>query len=315
MQTPWRPRLDADGLRRRADALAAIRQFFADRSVLEVDTPVLGVHGVTDPHLGNLTTHSVDGTWALQTSPEAAMKRLLASGSGPIYQLGPAFRNDPAGQFHRCEFTLLEWYQPGFNAAALMHEVEALVRYLADSAPATHFSDYASCFLSRCGVAHDTDTPGLRRRATELGLNQADQWGRAELVDWLFACCVQTNLDGLHFVTGYPADQAVMATLDADNPGRSTRFELFWDGVELANGWVELTDAHEQSRRFDQDNLRRQALGQTAVPIDNLLLAALRSGVPDCAGVALGVDRLLMQAWGATNLDAVRPFSDAPATG
>lgn len=315
MPTSWRPRLDAGGLRRRADALAAIRRFFADRKVLEVDTPVLGVHGVTDPHLDNLTTQSADGAWALQTSPESAMKRLLASGSGPIFQLAPAFRNDPTGRVHRCEFTLLEWYRPGFDSTALMQEVEALARQLSTSAPATQTSDYACCFAACCGVAHDADTASLRQCAADLGLDNADQWGRGELVDWLFASRVQPTLDGLHFVTGYPADQAVMATLDTVNPDRSSRFELFWDGVELANGWVELTDSQEQARRFDQDNARRRALGLSPIQRDDLLLAALRSGMPDCAGVALGVDRLLMQAWGAASLDEVRPFSDAPLQG
>ncbi|MBR9813413.1 EF-P lysine aminoacylase GenX [bacterium] len=313
MQPDWRPKLDANGLRRRGAALADIRRFFADGGVLEVDTPVLAPYGVTDPHLGNLTTHAPDGTWALQTSPESAMKRCLAAGSGPIYQLGPAFRDDPSGRLHRSEFTLLEWYRPGFRVDALMREVEALVRQLASHAPAATALDYGDCFLRYCGVAHDVGTVELRQCAEQHGLNNAASWARAELIDWLFSCCVQAQLPGLCFVVAYPADQAVMATLDPNKPGRSTRFELFWDGVELANGWVELADAAEQAQRFDEDNARREALGLPSIPVDELLLAALRAGLPPCAGVALGVDRLLMQAWGADSLAAVRPFSDAPS--
>lgn len=310
MSQRWRPALDAAGLRRRADALAQLRSFFAQRGVMEVDTPLLGPYGVTDPHLGNLTASTPDGTLALQTSPESAMKRCLAAGSGPIFQLGSAFRRDPNGRLHRSEFTLLEWYRPGFSAADLMQEIEALVHQVAASAPAAEHRDYGSAFASACGVPYSAEPAKLRERAAALGLNDAAQWAHPELVDWLFASCVQPSLDGLCFVTNYPADQAVMARLDADTPGRSTRFELFWDGIELANGWEELADAREQARRFDADNDRRMALGLDVVAPDALLLAALAEGLPACAGVALGVDRLLMKVWGADSLDAVRPFSD-----
>ena len=278
-----------------------------------MDTPVLGAYGVTDPQLGNLTTRDAFGrSWALQTSPESAMKRCLAGGSGPIFQLGPAFRDDDHGQLHRCEFTLLEWYRPGYTAAELMDEVIALVRHIAANAPADTARDYGEAFEACCGIAHTAGPKQLAEAARKWGLDQDQAWPREALIDWLFASCVQPQLHGLTFVTAYPADQAVMATLDPGQPGRSSRFELFWDGVELANGWVELTDAAEQAQRFADDNRQRAELGKPQVSMDALLLDALRAGLPGCAGVALGVDRLLMQAWSASSLADVRPFSDLP---
>lgn len=307
----WRPALDGAGLRRRAQALAEIRAFFRQRDVLEVDTPVLGAFGVTDPHLSNLWTRTADGRrLALQTSPESAMKRCLAAQSGPIFQLGPAFRDDESGRLHSTEFTLLEWYRPGLDTDALMDEITALVSRLAGRPLPDVRIDYGDAFAEHSGVAHDAPTAALARAAERFGLGgQGGLPDRADLCDGLFAFAVQPRLgSGLVYVTRYPMEQAAMAAPDPDKPSRSLRFELFWDGLELANGWQELTDAAQQARRFEADRQRRARLGRPDVQADTLLLAALEQGLPDCSGVALGVDRLLMRLWGAESLDAVRPF-------
>lgn len=306
----WRPRLTPDGLRRRAEALAAVRAFFDARGVLEVDTPVLARFGVTDPQLQNLTTRTSDGRLHhLQTSPEAAMKRCLAAGSGPIYQLGPAFRDGESGRRHSAEFTLLEWYRPDIDPSGLMDEITALIAQLSGTTPPEQRVAYADAFLAACGVPHDAPTSDLRRVGEPLLGALARTLDHAELCDALFSMQVQPALgEGLVYVTGYPAEQAAMATLDPAQPSRSTRFELFWSGLELANGWQELADPVEQRQRFEADCARRRDKGWPEPALDTPLLAALASGLPACSGVALGLDRLFMRLWGAESLADVRPF-------
>jgi lysyl-tRNA synthetase class 2 len=265
-------------LRARAELLAGIRAFFAERDVLEVQTPVLSAHTVTDL---NIESMAVGSHGYLQTSPEYHLKRLLAAGAPSLYQLGPVFRAGETGRLHNPEFILLEWYRLGFDDQALMGEVAELVDQVLGE---DHYSYH------RYG-----DLVGdLDRAPEELDL---------ALVDALQALGA-----GRHFVTHYPADQAALARLHPDDPSVAARFELVVDGVELANGYHELTDAEEQRRRFAGDIEQRRLAGKVEPTIDESFLAALDSGLPDCAGVALGVDRLLMLQQGASSLAEIMAF-------
>jgi lysyl-tRNA synthetase class 2 len=310
--TDWRPGAGRVALEARAGLFADIRSFFHDRGVLEVDTPLVASYGVTDPAIEPLRVSSGDAhPRFLQTSPEFAMKRLLAAGSGPMYQLGKAFRAGEVGPRHNPEFTLLEWYRPGFDLAALIAEVAALVEAcLGRSGHAVH--SYRELFLGHLGIDPlEADTALLRdyaRARIDCGDLELDRDG---WLDLLMSHCVEPALaaEGLVFVTDYPPSQAALArTVERDGALVGERFELYVDGLEIANGYRELLDADELARRAVADNRRRAAMGLEPQELDPRLLAAMRAGLPDCSGVALGVDRLLMRKLGASSLDEVQPF-------
>ena len=240
------------------------------------------------------------------------MKRLLAAGSGPIYQIAKAFRRGEAGRRHNPEFTMLEWYRPGFDDEALMAEVDALVRQVLSTPPAAHVP-YGDLFMRHLGVdAHRADAAALREAAARCGIT-APELGEARdgWLDFLWSHAVEPHLGGDGrplFVIDYPASQAMLARLRPGSPPVAARFELYLHGVELANGFHELADPEEQRRRFEADNAERRAAGLSAMPLDEYLLAALAHGLPDCSGVALGVDRLLMLRLGARDIAEVLAF-------
>ena len=294
----WRPSCDLATMRERGRALAAVRAFFAERGVLEVQTPVLGAHTVVDPMIESMAT--LDGRF-LQTSPEYHMKRLLAAGVPSIYQIAPAFRAGEAGRLHNPEFTMLEWYRVGFDAPALMREVTALVDVLLGAAPYAHRT-CAALLRARFDVDQD-DAAALVETGAALGLAAPTP---EEAFDLALADALGSESAPRVFVTGFPADQAALARLGPD--GRAVRFELIVDGVEVANGYHELTDADELARRFDADAVRRRARGKQPVAPDSALLAAQRHGLPDCAGVAMGLDRLLMLKLDASSIADVMAF-------
>jgi lysyl-tRNA synthetase class 2 len=319
----WRPTAALDTLRLRAGLLATVRAFFAARGVLEVETPCLGAAAVTDPHLHSVAAR-LGGAGAggpergryLQTSPEYAMKRLLAAGLGPIYQLARAFRDGEAGRHHNPEFTLLEWYRPGFDHHRLMDEVEELVGAVL-GAPAAERLTYAEAFRSRAGVDPFADPVArLAEAAREAAGGAVPELGedRDAWLDLLMAVSVAPALGRGRpaFVHDFPASQAALARvrepIPEGGPAVAERFELFVEGIELANGFHELADPAEQRRRFEADLARRRARGLPEPPIDERLLAALATGLPDCSGVALGFDRLVMLAAGASTLAEVVAF-------
>lgn len=268
-------------LRARARMLGDIRAFFAARDVLEVETPALGRHTATDAALDSFETAS---RW-LQTSPEHHMKRLLAAGAPSIYRLGPVFRAGESGHWHNAEFTMLEWYRLGFDAEALMAEVAALVDALLDKAAyrrETCAAILEARFGSACATAAEAEA-----KARALGLATG---GAEDAADLLLAEALAAQ-PGRCFVTEFPGRMAALAALD-DN-GTAARFELLVDGVEVANGYRELRDPAELARRMAADNARRAKLGRPPVAPDDALAAAHRHGLPACAGVAVGVDRLL----------------------
>lgn len=323
----WRPDADTDTLRARARALRAAREFFDARDVLEVETPALASHGVTDPHIDGITARLdalPDRELHLQSSPEYAMKRLLAAGSPDIYQVCRVYRDGELGRRHRPEFTMVEWYRRGFS---LMDMIDETCRFIAElfaasanialPTDANRFR-YDQVFAAATGLDPlAADVEALRRRARELvpGLSEATCAGlgddRTAWLDLLMGYVVLPNLPAgsLAVIHHYPAGQAALARLDPDDARFAERFEISYDGIELANGYHELADAAEQRCRFDADRRRRAALGRPDVGADERLLAALDHGLPDCCGVAVGFDRGLMCALGADSIDDVISFS------
>jgi len=313
----WRPAAGASALRLRARLLALTREFFGSRGVLEVETPLAVSHGVTDVQIASLQLAGPSPRF-LQTSPEYAMKRLLAAGSGDIYQVSKVFRAGERSPLHNPEFTMVEWYRLGMSMAQIMDETAALASALlregwdGAAAPVEHLS-YQQAFARELeldplavGIAD------LRRRCAQLGLAGADSNSttRDDLLDFLVATQIGPRLGGgrLTLLHHYPASQAALAQLDAEDPRTALRFELYARGVELANGYVELADAAEQSRRFAADRRQRLERGLPEITPDENLLAALAHGLPPCAGVAMGFDRVAMLAAGAASIDAVLAF-------
>ncbi len=304
----WQPSASIPALKQRAKIIQVIRHFFAEKNVLEVETPLLATSGVTDLHLENLTSEFNgpgfnDGlTLYLQTSPEYAMKRLLAAGSGCIYQICKAFRNDESGRFHNPEFTMLEWYRVGFDHFMLMDETEQLLKLVLNCLPAERLT-YQQAFLKFTSI--DPLDTSINQLKTFLKSNdQADLAdileSETDLLQWIFTDFIEPEIgqEAPCFIYHFPAAQASLAKLSRTDNRVADRFEVYFKGIELANGFHELTDKAEQQKRFEQDNRLRIDNGKTEKPIDQHLLAALENGLPDCAGIALGIDRLIMLALG-----------------
>lgn len=314
MPANWQPAASFDMLRRRAGLLTQVRSFFAERGVLEVETPLLAAHATTDLHLHSFELRDAEPGLPrfLQTSPEYAMKRLLAAGSGPIFQLGRAFRAGERGRLHNPEFTILEWYRPGFDHHALMDEVEMLLAVVAGTGAAERIA-YGPLLETRVGVdPHRAGVAELADAGRRHGIDIAggdlerDAW-----LDLLMTHVIEPTLGcgPPTFVYDYPASQAALARLRGqDGVEVAERFEVYLEGTELANGFNELADPAEQRRRFESDRAQRRARGLPVPKIDERLLAALDAGLGDCAGVALGIDRLLMVMAGAGHIDEVLAF-------
>ncbi len=306
----WRPTANKQRLKARAKLLQAIRTYFASHKVLEVETPIISAAANTDPAIESIKTH--DGHY-LRTSPEFALKRLLAAGVGDIYELGRVFRAGESGRNHNPEFTMLEWYRTGFDYHRLMDEVADLVRFCGNGMfehwPVSRLSyrqlfrnfleidPFSTNIKSLCSVAkaHGIDDIGLDKK----------QW-----LDLLISVVIQPALPAktLTFVYDFPSDQAALARIRPGPPPLAERFELYLGQTELANGYQELTDADEQRQRFKSENAIREKHGQPIYPSDHHLVMALTQGMPECAGVALGVDRLLMVIESCNCLDEVTAF-------
>ncbi|HDR1338429.1 TPA: elongation factor P--(R)-beta-lysine ligase [Pasteurella multocida] len=315
-QENWQPSASIENLLARANIIAEIRRFFTDRGLLEVETPVLSEFGVTDVHLSTFNTTFISPTaekskalW-LSTSPEYHMKRLLAAGSGPIFQLCHVFRNEEAGQRHNPEFTMLEWYRPHFDMYRLINEVDDLLQQILDCKPTESLS-YQFVFQEYVGLDPlSAEKAELVAKAKQYHLQQAEQEDRDTLLQFLFSTVVEPNIGKENPVAVYhfPATQAALAQISSEDHRVAERFEFYYKGLELANGFHELTDVNEQLHRFEQDNVQRQKMGLPQRQIDKRLLGALQAGVPNCSGIALGVDRLLMIALGANAIHEVMAF-------
>ncbi|MDO6565367.1 EF-P lysine aminoacylase EpmA [Amphritea sp. 1_MG-2023] len=323
MSEQWRATASIENLQRRADILAQIRAFFAARDVLEVETPLMMSAAVSDPYIDTIECRyqplpgQQEQTRYLQSSPEYAMKRLLASGSGAIYQICKAFRNGECGRRHNPEFTMLEWYRPGFDHHQLMDEVEALLGPIIGFSDFTRIS-YTELFQQYLKIDLQTVTVSELTAITRQHIEvQMEDDNRDNWLNLLMSHVIEPQLkdQGAVFVYDYPVSQAALARTAQNAEGQwiACRFELFIAGVELANGYFELTDSSEQHRRFQQDMEQRRAEGLPLRPTDQQLVAALKSGLPTCAGVAIGVDRLVMQVLGTQRISDVigLPFERA----
>ncbi|MEN8410020.1 EF-P lysine aminoacylase EpmA [Acinetobacter bereziniae] len=319
MMTNFKPTCDLQALKARAKLYQQIRQFFEQRDVLEVETPILSQAGVTDVHLASIQAQRhLQGkklTHYLQTSPEFAMKRLLASGSGAIYQICKVFRDDEHGRKHNSEFTMLEWYRPHFSLKDLMFEVTDLLNVVL----AERFGDvrptvlsYKHAFIDRLDLNPLKATLSeLKDAAHRVGINLDLGDDRLAYIDLLFSHMVEPSLgfDTPVFLTDFPPELASLAKTKIDEDGElvAARFELYIKGLELANAYDELIDAAVLRSRFQADNAEREKLGLHVMPIDEYLLTALPN-MSECAGIALGIDRLLMVVMNQMKLEKVITF-------
>ncbi len=311
----WQPTASTAHLKARADLLQNIRTYFSCRKLMEVETPILSSAGNTDPEISSIRTES--GKF-LRTSPEFALKRLLAAGSGDVYELGRVFRAGESGRHHNPEFTMLEWYRIGYSYHQLMGEVAALVRVCGlgkfDKWIEERLS-YKQLFLQYLDIDPFTaDEQSLSACAKKNGIDDIEL-NRKQWLDLLSSLVIQPALPEkcLTFVYDYPADQAALSRIRPGSPSVAERFELYLGQTELANGYQELTDAVEQQQRFDAENAKREVLGEEVYSIDQHLIAALENGLPECAGVALGVDRLLMAIGDVDSINEVTAFPFARA--
>lgn len=306
-------------MRARSAALWRLRSFFKEREFLEVQTPVLSRDCVVDRHIEpiRVPAHHLQlpaiGTreFFLQTSPEFGMKRLLAAGMEAIYQIGPAFRAGEMGAFHNPEFCMVEWYRVGDNLNAGVSLLASLIESLLDDVSVsrktyqTVFEEWVGCDPLSASVKE------LARQANQrLGVETAWSDDQDDWLHLLFSECVQPNLGQRQpvIVTHYPASQSALAKLCANDPRTAERFELFFEGVELANGYHELLDPQELVNRNRSVNDQRLGDKNEALPIDGALVEAMQSGLPPCSGCALGLDRLLMVLGRADHINEVLPF-------
>jgi lysyl-tRNA synthetase class 2 len=319
-QDNWQAKAELDTLRVRAGIYEKIRDFFKQRQVLEVDTPILSVASTPDPNIDSFETHyisfageSLSDRRYLSTSPEFPMKRLLATGSGSIYQLCHVFRQAEQGKHHNPEFTMLEWYRVELGYYQLMDEVAELVGTLLQTKIETEVLSYQTVFLQYLNIDPlDTSVTELQQCADQFGLVSPDKDANDKdlFLDFLMSHQIQPQLgkNKLTFIHEYPASQCAFAELSAENTQVAQRFELFYRGVELANGYQELTDAKEQQHRFEAHNQKRAQQGKPYVSWDQNLVNALEQGMPRCSGVALGVDRLIQLARNVKNIEDVLAF-------
>lgn len=310
----WYPNANISVLRQRAHLYQDIRHFFAERNVLEVDTPTLSNATLPEAMIelffteyhGNQTKRLF-----LQPSPEAFMKRLLAAGSGAIYQIAHVFRDEEEGRWHNPEFSLLEWYRPGFSQMALISEVVQLLQYILGCQSAEYFSycelfeDYTDLHPLRAELAK------LQKYAAQFNIHNPQTLDRDTCLQVIMLSHIEPQLGHLMpaIVFNFPASQASLARRHPENPTLAERFEVYVQGIELANGFRELTDPVEQRQRFEQELAKRQAINKPLYPLNERFLTALHNGLPECAGVAMGLDRLLALKIGASHIQEVLTFA------
>ncbi len=311
-QHNWQPTAKLLALQARATMYTQIRQFFAERQVLEVETPLMCARSITDPYIQPFMVQDK----YLQTSPEYAMKRLIAAGVGSIYQICKAFRQEESGSFHNPEFTMLEWYRLGFDHLQLMNEVDALLQLLLNNNQPAIKRSYAEIFNEFLALnPHTANIEQLQQCAHKHNINLSAQViAGLNITDWLqllMSHVIEPQLVGPlpWIIYDFPAPQAALAKIIAGKYPVAARFEVYMQGIELANGYYELLDSAEHRKRFMQDNEKRSQAGINTHAIDERLLAALDAGLPDCAGIALGLDRVLMLKLQAKSISEVLAFT------
>lgn len=307
----WQPSASIDMLRARAHYMSMLREFFCQRGYLEVETPIMGRYGITDPYLANIKANFRDKEFALQTSPEYHMKRLLAAGSGPIFQLARVFRDDELGRWHNPEFTLLEWYQLGVDHLYLLNEVDELLQQIMGCRP-LQTRTYQCVFQDICDIdPFEMSIQDLQICLRRYDLDSVLDPNEQNVDQYLFLLMSHVIEPALASepnptaVVDFPLSQASLAQII---DGYAARFEVYYQGVELANGFYELRDPVLQAARFELDNQLRGAQGKPTEAVDRYLLQALQHGLPACSGVALGVDRLLALACQQAQLSSCISF-------
>tara|TARA_R110001583_G_scaffold6618_2_gene33557 strand:+ start:31162 stop:32142 length:981 start_codon:yes stop_codon:yes gene_type:complete len=320
----WLPNAEIQLLKKRATILQAIRAFFIERELLEVETPSLSQAGVTDQHLccfktyylgpeiSDIKPEALGVPLYLQTSPEFHMKRLLAAGSGSIFQISKAFRNEESGRYHNPEFTLLEWYRTDFDHFQLMDEMDELLQLVLKCGQAKQLT-YQQAFMQTLNVdplSASLEELKISGRHLNLGDVLENETDLDTLLQLLFCIAIEPVIanEVPCFVYDFPASQAALARISSKDSRVAERFEVYYQGIELANGFHELSDSEEQLKRFQNDNLLRQKNNLAEMPIDHRFVASLTS-LPDCAGVALGIDRLIMLATKQKHIDHVISFT------
>jgi len=307
----WQPSATINALRKRAEMLCIIRNFLTSRGCFEVETPLMAQFGVTDVYLTPIKALCNGAQYCLQTSPEYHMKRLLAAGSGPIFQIGKAFRDDELGRWHNPEFTMLEWYQPGYSHHDLLEEVDALLQLIL-GCPALIKKTYKQAFQEVCGLNPFTASIfDFKTVLLQVGLDNVLDKDELDRDQYLFL--LMSHIIEPHFadalaplaIYNFPPSQAALAQIKA---GEAERFEVYFKGVELANGFHELTEPQIQYERFQQDIAVRVEKGLPEAYPDTYLIEALHAGIPACSGVALGVDRLIALALGYSSIQQVQAF-------
>lgn len=304
MQKNWQPSATIDALHQRATLIKKVRTFFEERGFLEVETPILSRYTVTDPFLNSFSTLATTLTPALflQTSPEYHMKRLLAANSGPIFQISKAFRQDEKGYRHNPEFTMLEWYRPGYNHHNLMDEMDDFLKIILNNQISERYS-YEAIFKKYLDInPHTASLNELKACAKRHHIEFQDETANTDTwLDLLISHVIEPHLGQNHpvFIYDYPASQASLSVMRQDS-GKSyqvgERFEVYYKGIELANGFHELTNFYEQKERFIDNLEKRKSLNLPTLSLDEYFLQALEAGLPATSGVALGLDRLIMLA-------------------
>ncbi len=318
----WAPTASAAALKTRAGVLRTIRDFFHSKGILEVETPILANCTVTEPHIASVSVplqvdeHSPQKQYYLQTSPEYAMKRLLAAGLGSIYQICKAFRAQERGRIHNTEFTMLEWYRVDADHHQLMDDVEALLDLILDCGSFSRLS-YAQAFEKWVGLnPHTADITEIIEKIHHRGIVVAQTdllHNRDVVLQLLLTHVIEPLLISPTFIYDYPASQAALSRISQDKVPVAQRFEVYLQGIEIANGFHELTDFDDHVMRFAKDNSDRSEMGLPTMAIDNRLLAAIHHGLPSCAGVALGLDRVVMLKQGVATLAEVITFPTGSA--
>ena len=318
----WQPSASIEVLRQRAGILKCLRDFFHARGIMEVETPLMCHTSVTDPFIQSIPAFfqaqgsQNEARHYLQTSPEYAMKRLLAAGSGPIFQVCKAFRQGEVGRHHNPEFSMIEWYRPGFDHHDLMNETDELLQIILKK-PAAERKTYAAIFQEYFNIdPHTASLDHLKKCAADENIsiaseiNDRDTWLQLLMSEYIE---LRIGQEKPCFIYDFPASQAALARIQKTSPPVASRFEIYYRGIELANGFHELQDANEQRQRFEKNAAERKALGLNEMKIDEYFLSALTQGLPDCAGIALGIDRLVMLAMNLENISDVLSFDFARA--
>ncbi|RIY32900.1 hypothetical protein CKF54_03885 [Psittacicella hinzii] len=307
----WQSPMTRNQLKERHQILKKIRQFFDDKGLIEVETPILAQAAVTDVHLDSFSTDYFGKKYFLNTSPEFHMKRLLAGGAGPIYQICKCFRLEPTSRKHNPEFTMLEWYQPNYTLQRLLDEVEELFKVFFDFDLMERYT-YDFIFQKYLGVSPlVANHKDLAEQAKKLGLHNAEKFDRDTILEFLFSTCIEPYLgkDAPVAIYNYPASQAALAQITAEDPRTAQRAEVFYKGIELANGFYELTSWEQQKQRFQSDLYQRSTNNQEKIEFDQKFLAALKHGMPQSSGIALGLDRFIMLVMQKNSIAEVMSFT------